>query len=730
MKYSHLLFFLLFSQVGFGNNIQVGNLALVSENRLESFVYVQFDISWENSWHLSSGAGNWDAAWIFVKYRVGNGEWKHARLHNTEYVAGSGTPSEISVGLMNDAAPYNMDSNPVTGAFLYRTEDSFGNFTNTGMRLRWNYGADGIASGVNVDVRVFAIEMVYVPQGAFNVGGGGGTNAFTSTTINTANATTAPSGTGSLGGQAGGYPTGQSAPANASFPNGYNAFYCMKYEISQQQYVDFLNTLTYTQQAARTIVAPNSAEGTPALVAGNANRNGIDIQTPGTSSTVPAVYACNLNGTNTYNQSDDGQYIACNYLSWDDLIAYLDWAALRPMTELEYEKSCRGGNQNPAASEFAWGNTSATALSGLSNASTMSETASSSSANIAYNNAYTLGPVRTGIFATGSTARLTSGAGFYGNMELSGNLWERVVTLGNPTGRTFSGVHGNGTLTSGGAADVSGWPAAAGTGWKGGSWLNTTTNSATTSDRAQAANADNTRSADAGGRGVRTISSGIVTNGLVFWLDAGIPSSYPTSGTTWTDLSGNKNNGTLTNGPTFNSGSIVFDGVNDYINIPDANSLTNTSTLSINCWVRVTSFGGGFCTIIGKGTSDADEEYCILLNSSSLYFDVGNAAGPYTQPTYTFNANTWYNISCVHSRSANVSSLLCYVNGVFLSNSTINSGNTPIDNSSPVSIGSRFYNSIFGAFNGDIVQVSMYNRVLSASEVLQNFNAQKALFGL
>jgi hypothetical protein len=70
------------------------------------------------------------------------------------------------------------------------------------------------------------------------------------------------------------------------------------------------------------------------------------------------------------------------------------------------------------------------------------------------------------------------------------------------------------------------------------------------------------------------------------------------------------------------------------------------------------------------------------------------------------------------------------VNGVFLSNSTINSGNTPIDNSSPVSIGSRFYNSIFGAFNGNIVQVSMYNRVLSASEVLQNFNAQKALFGL
>jgi formylglycine-generating enzyme required for sulfatase activity len=239
----------------------------------------------------------------------------------------------------------------------------------------------------------------------------------------------------------------------------------MKYEISQQQYVDFLNTLTYTQQAARTAATspPNSAATTGALINPNDKRNGIDIQTSGTSATIPAVYACNLNGNGTYNESDDGQHIACNYLSWDDLVAYLDWAALRPMTELEYEKSGRG-NQNPATNEFAWGNTSATALSGLSNASTMSETASNTSSNIAYNNAYTSGPVRTGIFATGSTSRATSGSGYYGNMELSGNLWERVVTLGNATGRTFSGVHGNGTLTAGGAADVAGWPAAAGTG--------------------------------------------------------------------------------------------------------------------------------------------------------------------------------------------------------------------------------------------------------------------------
>jgi formylglycine-generating enzyme required for sulfatase activity len=719
----------------FANNITVSNISLTGRNIGAKTVLVQFNLNWQNSWRTSAAPFNWDAAWVFVKYKVGNGDWKHATLSTTGHTIPSGATSTQS-----DA----------TGLFIYRSADGSGTFSPSGIQLLWNYGTDGVANDAKVTVRVYAVEMVYNQVGGFQAGSGGQntgelrTATDVSTTGTAATFTVTGTSPSVQGNSSSASPTNIAARSNASsdltgtstaslaagYPTGFNAFYAMKYEISQQQYVDFLNTLTYTQQAARTIAAPSSAAGTGALISGNVNRNGIDIQTPGTSATVPAVYACNLNGNSTYNESDDGQSIACNYLSWDDLVAYLDWAALRPMTELEYEKTCRGGNQNPTASEFAWGNTSATALSGLSNASTMSETASNTSSNIAYANAFTSGPVRTGIFATSSTARATSGSGYYGNMELSGNLWERLVTVGNATGRAFSGANGNGAISAAGAADVSGWPAAAGTGWKGGSWLNTTTNSATTSDRAQAANADNTRLADAGGRGVRTISSGIVTNGLVFWLDAGIPSSYPTSGTTWTDLSGNKNNGTLTNGPTFNSGSIVFDGVNDYINIPDANSLTNTSTLSINCWVRVTSFGGGFCTIIGKGTSDADEEYCILLNSSSLYFDVGNAAGPYTQPTYTFNANTWYNISCVHSRSANVSSLLCYVNGVFLSNSTINSGNTPIDNSSPVSIGSRFYNSIFGAFNGNIVQVSMYNRVLSASEVLQNFNAQKALFGL
>ena len=528
---------------------------------------------------------------------MGNGDWKHATLSSTGHTIPSGATTT-----QTDAA----------GIFIYRSADGSGTFSPSGIQLIWNYGSDGVSNESKLTVRVYAVEMVYNQVGGFQAGSG----AINNGELRRANDITS-SGTASTFTITGTTPTVQgnsssASPTNiaaynntsndltgtstaslaSSYPTGFNAFYAMKYEISQQQYAEFLNTLTYTQQAARTASSPNSAAGTGALISGNVNRNGIDIQTPGTSATVPAVYACNLNGNGTYNESNDGQHIACNYLSWDDLVAYLDWAALRPMTELEYEKSCRG-NQNPAPSEYAWGNTSATALSGLSNASTMSETASNTASNIAYNNGFASGPVRTGIFATSSTGRATSGSGYYGNMELSGNLWERVVTLGNATGRTFSGVHGNGTLTTGGASDVAGWPAAAGAGWKGGSWLNATTNSATTSDRAQAANTDNTRSADAGGRGVRTIPSGIVSDGLVLWLDAGITPSYPTSGTTWTDLSGNNNNGTLVNGPTYsstNGGSLVFDGTNDYVNISNSSSFNfGSGDFTVESWIRITS---------------------------------------------------------------------------------------------------------------------------------------------
>ena len=728
----------------FANNIAVSNISLTGRNTSAKTVLVQFNLNWQNSWRTSAAPFNWDAAWVFVKYKVGTtGDWKHATLSTSGHTIPSGATST-----QPDAA----------GLFIYRSADGTGTFSPSGIQLLWNYGIDGVANDAKITVRVYAVEMVYNQVGGFQAGSGGqNTGELRTATDVSATGTAATftvTGTSPTvqGNSTSASPTNIAARSNASsdltgtttaslasgYPTGFNAFYAMKYEISQQQYVEFLNTLTYTQQATRTIVAPSSAAGTPALVASNANRNGIDIKTPGTSATVPAIYACNLNGNGTYNESDDGQHIACNYLSWDDLVAYLDWAALRPMTELEYEKSCRG-NQNPTPSEFAWGSTSATALTGLSNASTMSETASNTSSNIAYNNGFASGPVRTGIFATSSTTRATSGAGYYGNMELGGNLWERVVTLGNATGRTFSGVHGNGTLTAGGASDVSGWPTAAGAGWKGGSWLNTTTNSATTSDRAEANNANNTRSADAGGRGVRTISSGIVTDGLVLWLDAGTKPSYPGSGTTWTDLSGNNNNGTLTNGPTYNSangGAIVLDGVNDNALITNPPTL-RLQDFTISVWIKPRTSTNAIVSIIDFDHTGSPSQGWVMQSedaTTNRFYYFAWWDGSTFQPAGNFGAgkgvqitnNVWQNVTYTKSGVT----LLGYRNGAVAFTPTLGTNaNVTYLSARNLGIGgcvtltSRYLNSDFGL-------VHIYNRGLSAAEILQNFNSLKSRFGL
>lgn len=223
-----------------------------------------------------------------------------------------------------------------------------------------------------------------------------------------------------------------------------------------------------------------------------------------------------------------------------------------------------------------------------------------------------------------------------------------------------------------------------------------------------------------------------IESGLVLNLDAANLKSYPGSGTAWNDLSGAGNTGTLTNGPTFsssNNGIVIFDGSNDFTLIADAPSLTSTTALTINCWVRVSAFGGSYSSIIGKGTSDTNEEYCLLIHSNFLYFDVGAAGGPYTQPSTTFVTNTWYNICCTHSRTT-TSTLSAYVNSVQLTTSTVGASTSPIDNSFPVSIGSRFHNAVFAPLNGSIGQISIYNRALSATEIKQNFTALRGRYGL
>jgi formylglycine-generating enzyme required for sulfatase activity len=499
---------LLGTLAGYANNITTSTGSLTGNTGTQ--VFVKFNVTWQNSWRINPD--RWDAAWVFVKYRTGNGLWQHASLENTGHVAPSG--STLTTGLVDPASAFNASTNPGVGAFIYRSADGSGTFTANNVQLLWNYAANGVNIADVAEVRVFAIEMVYVPQGAFAAGSGGTESSpFTLTTINTGTATTAPAGTGSLGGQAGGFPTGQTAPTSASWPNGFGAFYCMKYEVTQQGYVDFLNTLTYTQQVTRTATVPTSVAGTGALSSTNLNRNGIDIQAPGVASTTPAVYACNLDGDADFGEAVDGKDIACNFLSWGDLTAYLDWSGLRPMTELEFEKACRGTSA-PVANEYPWGTTGIAASAyTLANAGATNE-------GIATNYSSTLGntsyfatdgaincPLRVGIFAANGSnnGRGSAGASYYGIMELGGNLWERPVTIGLANGRAFTGTHGNGGLAASGDPDGATWPApttANGAGFRGGSW-DISAASLQVSDRSFAAAVSSLRTGSDGGRGAR-----------------------------------------------------------------------------------------------------------------------------------------------------------------------------------------------------------------------------------
>lgn len=489
------------------NDILVSSVSLIGRNTSADYVQVKFNLTWNNSFRTSSGPANWDAAWVFVKYKIGaNGVWKHATLSTSggHNIPTDGTSTQPSDG---------------KGIFIYRSTNNSGTFLLNNIELRWNYGADGVPDESKIYVKVFAIEMVHVPQGNFQVGSGGQntgefrqandvltTGTATTFTITSAtptlqgnNTASSPTNISTRAGAGNDQLTGTTTVAlNANFPTGYNAFYCMKYEISQGQYRDFLNTLTYDQQASRTYNSPNSVVGTGALVSSGTYRQGIEIKIPGTASTFPAVYGCDLSNDNVYDGASDGEWIACNYLTWHDIAAYVDWAALRPMTELEYEKACRG-NITPVANECAWGTSSFTAVTSLQNAAQTTETPTPSNANVAgFGN-----PVRVGMFANGTSSRIGSGSSYYGIMDLSGNIWEQVISIANSTNRAFTGVVGNGTLASNGNADATNWPTDATLiGVRGGAFNGTSAN-LYVSDRSNITVGASSRNINFGGRGVR-----------------------------------------------------------------------------------------------------------------------------------------------------------------------------------------------------------------------------------
>ena len=220
----------------------------------------------------------------------------------------------------------------------------------------------------------------------------------------------------------------------------------------------------------------------------------------------------------------------------------------------------------------------------------------------------------------------------------------------------------------------------------------------------------------------------IVTNGLIFLSDAGYIPSYPRFGTTWSDLSGNNNNGALTNGPTYSSddgGSIVFDGINDYITILPNSVFNLTTAISFDFWFKSTRTVDSYIS-----TKKEDSFYiCVgptgqIPNKMSFYLN--GTSGGWLQSNTDVSTGNWTHISLTWDGSTSK----IYVNGVLdISESrvgTLSTGNNVI------TLGTRLNasNNIVGTLLGNLASFSIYNRTLSASEALQNYNAQKSRFGL
>lgn len=299
-----------------------------------------------------------------------------------------------------------------------------------------------------------------------------------------------------------------STPANyttfpkltANYPKGYNAFYIMKHEVTQAAYVDFLNTLTYDQQKEHSVIAPNAAVNT-AYYANT--RNLIKIRKVGNDG--PATYGLSADNVDWDPENNAGNVPMFN-MSWSDVMAYLQWAALRPLTELEYEKACRGGlDQASVPYEYAWGApylsngassvtdknlSTETPVPAASNYAPAGPAGGQTAPTVAAVNTYW--PVRAGSFATGSSTRVDAGASYWGVLNLSDNVPERYVNVSTNEGRAFTGEHGDGNLLQTGVCNVTGWPLAysgQGTGFRGValSAATTITNIFPVSDRTYAA---------------------------------------------------------------------------------------------------------------------------------------------------------------------------------------------------------------------------------------------------
>jgi len=486
---------------GYSNNVRLNGTVKVTDVT-SGVATLELDLAWDNSWRDNF---NWDAVWIFLKTKPASGSWSHVMLQDVQHTA------------TNDYVVMNGKSgNNVVGVYVFLGKNDTRHQASTTVTLKWACGsAYTKASFDNNQVFLLAqgIEMVYVPFGAYYLGDGSSAN-----TLGGADGKPlAISGEGAIATLYQRASNGAISAAinnlNANYPKGYGGFYVMKYETSQEQYVTFLNTLTRAEQETLLGASFLSALSPGRYIFGDTLqptfRNGIILS--GKSSGQPYIFDNNLNGNDVYGEDGDGQCVACNYMSLNDLLAYASWSGLRPMSELEYERACRAPfPQDPLAGEYPWNsNSGLSRVTSITAGGRAAEIAGNTSCNVNSGSGLTgsnQGPVRCGLFARTTSTQVTAGATYWGVMEMAGNVRELVAGVSHTSlSRT---TNGGGTFsTSAWGSATPGFFGLRGGGFSGSDSLLRTSGRSEMNKVASVADRDET----VGFRLTRTLDAGSVT---------------------------------------------------------------------------------------------------------------------------------------------------------------------------------------------------------------------------
>jgi hypothetical protein len=223
----------------------------------------------------------------------------------------------------------------------------------------------------------------------------------------------------------------------------------------------------------------------------------------------------------------------------------------------------------------------------------------------------------------------------------------------------------------------------------------------------------------------------ISNNGLVLALDAANLRSYPGTGTTWTDLSGNGNTGTLTNGPTYssaNGGAIVFDGVDDYVISTRPSSIVTGGQITISLWAKWISTGtttGSIKVLLDNNHSNSPIRGFVIQDRPDLgkfltFSVIPNQSGVVS--TFIVGDGSWHHITGTNDGTTSK----LYIDGVFNAQSTESGGVATVQPN--ITLGNWQGGGRF--LNGSISNSTVYNRALTAAEVQQNFNALRGRFGI